>query len=295
MLAAEYQKFKLDPEPPAPSRESYDRFSDPSDELFTRLARMEPPLRLLEGLIIPKSMKGGREAWVFIFLILPLVGIAWLLEVGRHRPGRGRRAGRRARLLASHLAGQALQDQLERLYTPLTQSLADADALTAFCRVKVAAGFKEERKRIAARRDEDLKRAEDNYRKAFAAAEAQRDEKLRKINEDYADRMVEVQTTAAARDARGHRCPRPPHGRAARPGPRPGYPKLDEKYKALKERSGDAIRRRRGVRWPTSWREGMKPAAAELDAINREVDAYCPTWNEPGWADRAHCRGSSRP
>ena len=34
--------------------------------------------------------------------------------------------------------------QLERLYTPLTQSLADADALTAYCRVKIAAEFKEE-------------------------------------------------------------------------------------------------------------------------------------------------------
>ena len=39
------------------------------------------------------------------------------------------------------------------------------------CRVKVAAEFKEERKKIAARREEDLKRAEDSYRKAFAAAE----------------------------------------------------------------------------------------------------------------------------
>ena len=38
---------------------------------------MEPPLKLLEGLIIPKSMKGGREAWVFIFVIVPLVGLAW--------------------------------------------------------------------------------------------------------------------------------------------------------------------------------------------------------------------------
>ena len=45
--------------------------------------------------------------------------------------------------------------------------------LTAHCRGLVDAAFKEERKRIAARRDDDLKRAEENYRKAFAAAEAQ--------------------------------------------------------------------------------------------------------------------------
>ena len=75
----QYRKFKLNPEAPAPTRESYDRYSDPSDELFTRLARMEPPLKLLEGLIIPKAMKGGREAWVFIFVILPLVGLVWCM------------------------------------------------------------------------------------------------------------------------------------------------------------------------------------------------------------------------
>ena len=34
------------------------------------------------------------------------------------------------------------------------------------------------------------------------------------------------------------------------------------------------------------WREGMKAAAAELDAINREVDGYCPDWNDGAWAER---------
>ncbi len=87
------------------------------------------------------------------------------------------------------------QSQLESRYAPLMHSLADADALTAHCRGLVDAAFKDERKKIAARRDDELKRVEENYRKAFAAAEAQRDEKLRKINEVYAKRMVEVQTT----------------------------------------------------------------------------------------------------
>ena len=77
VLAADYRKFKLNPEAPPPTRESYDRYSDPSDELFTRLARMEPPLKLVESLIIPKAMKGGREAWVFVLVILPLVGLGF--------------------------------------------------------------------------------------------------------------------------------------------------------------------------------------------------------------------------
>ena len=90
--------------------------------------------------------------------------------------------------------------------------------LTAHCRGLVDAAFKEERKRIAARRDDELKRAEENYRKAFAAAEAQRDEKLRKINEVYAKRMVEVQTTQQRDMREAIDAARSPSGRAARPG-----------------------------------------------------------------------------
>ncbi len=41
------------------------------------------------------------------------------------------------------------------------------------------------------------------------------------------------------------------------------------------------------------WREGMKAAAAELEAINREVDGYCPAWNDGPWADRAVAAGRS--
>ena len=122
--------------------------------------------------------------------------------------------------------------QLERLYTPLTQSLADADALTAYCRVKVAAELKEERKRIAARREEDLKQVEINFRKAFAAAEARRDEKLRKINEVYAEQMVEVQTTRErnmrkAFDAHDRRMAE------LRAMAETGYPKLDGKVQGI--------------------------------------------------------------
>ena len=69
-LAAEYGKFKLAADLPAPSRESYSKFTNPVDELFDRLGRMEPTIKILEGLIIPKTMKGAREAWVFIVPLL---------------------------------------------------------------------------------------------------------------------------------------------------------------------------------------------------------------------------------
>ena len=43
-LAADYSKFKLAAELPPPSRESYDKFTEPVDEVFNRLGGWNPPL-----------------------------------------------------------------------------------------------------------------------------------------------------------------------------------------------------------------------------------------------------------
>ena len=234
----EYRKFKLNPEATdARLAESYDRYTDPSDELFTRLARMEPPLKLLESLIIPKAMKGGREAWVFVFVILPLVGLAFTVgsEVNMTTMiGAAVVVGAALALLLRTWLLKLSQSQLESRYTPLMHALADADALTAHCRGLVDAAIKDERKKIAVRRDDELRRCEEAYRKAFAAAEAHRDEKLRKINEVYATRMVEVQTT----QQRGMREAIEQHDRRLaelRVQVQTSLPRLDQKFKSLKE------------------------------------------------------------
>ena len=82
VLAAEYAKFRLDPEPPTPVQETYSKFNDPEDALFTRLSGMDSPLRLLEKLLIPKVMKGAREVWVYLFCIVPVAGLtAWQTDL----------------------------------------------------------------------------------------------------------------------------------------------------------------------------------------------------------------------
>jgi len=285
-LAADYRKFGLNPEAPKPVPESYDKFADPGEELFTRLSRMETPLRLLQGLIIPKAVKGRREAWIFIILILGAVGLA-VAYSGDDPIGIGAAAvvgATLAYLLRTWLV-KLSKSQLERLYTPLMQSLADADGLTAYCRGLVDAEFKEERRRVTVRRDEELKRVEQNYRTAFMAAEAQRDERLRKINELYAERMVEVQTTQQ-RDLRDAIDTHDRLMAEIRTRSQTSPPKLDGKYKALKER----IQTDCDTAWRAMagrWRDGMKQAATELDAVNQEVDGYCPTWNDPSWSGRS--------
>jgi hypothetical protein len=288
VLAADYQKFGLNPETPQPVRESYDKLEDPGEELFTRLSRMETPLKLLQGLIIPKAVKGKRDVWIFVVLILAAIGAALYLADWTVEPvglGAAVVAGGVIALLVRTWLVKLSKTQLERLYTPLMQSLADADGLTAYCRQVIDGQLKEERRRVAVRREDELKRADEKYRGAFLAAESHRDERLRKINESYAERMVEVQTTQQ-RDLRGAI---DAHDRLiaeirTRKESRPV--KMDGKYKTLKDQlqteSDDAWRA-----VADRWREGMKRASAELEAVNREVDSYCPTWNDPSWAGRS--------
>ncbi|HLH28947.1 MAG TPA: hypothetical protein VKW77_08515, partial [Acidimicrobiales bacterium] len=92
-LAADHTKLKLNPEPPPPSEEDDSKFDDPVDELFNRLTRMEAPLKLLEGLIIPKLMIGTREVWLYILVVGAIVGPAAYLGGGAAGIGGGIAAG----------------------------------------------------------------------------------------------------------------------------------------------------------------------------------------------------------
>ena len=104
--------------------------------------------------------------------------------------------------------------------------------------------------------------------------------------------MVEVQTTQQREMREAIDAARPPSGRAAHPGPRPACPSSTRSTR--RSRSGwRTSYEPRGATMADRWREGIKTAAAELDAVNREVDGYCPAWNDPVWAERAVAAGRS--
>ncbi|QEH32650.1 ESX-1 secretion system protein EccCa1 [Aquisphaera giovannonii] len=284
-FAIDYAKLKLDSEPPSPMPESYEKFPEPVNELFDRLARMEPPLKLLEGLLIPKSIKGANEAWAYLVPLLAAAGLA--VAMGLDVTGviglavAGLAAGVALRMALVRLAKQ----QLERLYNPLRQSLADADGLLQFCRAGADARHSAARKKAAARHAEELGRAKEAHAASITTGESIRDEKLREINEVYARANVEVQTNQAralrsaidAHDARMAEIPAQSERKLAQ---------LDEGYRTLKEQ----VRAKHSGRWDAlagRWKEGMADVARTLSAVNREVDAIGPAWDAPGWADRA--------
>src|SRR5271166_1399493 len=255
-VAAEYAKFKLVPDLPAPSRESYSKFTEPVDELFKRLGRMEPTIKILEALIIPKTMKGAREAWVFIVPLLVCAGIAIEMEL---------QAAGIAGLAVTGLAVGGLlrtwlvqlsKTQLQRLYNPLVQSLADADGLTAYCRSQAEARYAEERKRLATRHEEDMQRAKEIHVRAIDVGETKRDERIRQINEIYAQRMVDVQTTQAREMSEAVESHQRRMAEIQTQSER-NLVKLDENYKSLKEQ----VRTRFETKWTAlaaRWRDGME-------------------------------------
>ncbi len=272
------------PTVPTPTRGA-PRPDDAIDRIFDRLHKLEPNLALLEGLVIPKLMKGRGPAWVFIVPFLLAVGpLIWL---------QGPAIGAAVALVVAAGAGFFLRLQLSALskhqvsqfYYPLAQALVDAEARVAEGRAEADERLKADKLRLARERDESLQRAGQKQAAEIAGAEDARDAKLRLINEVFARRSAENQTKLATdmRDAVAAYEKR----RAELPAVlEASTRKVDEKYHTLKDR----IRTDHDSAWlamASRWREGMDRARASVDAIAREVDAFGPGWDDPAWSDRA--------
>jgi hypothetical protein len=279
----DYKKFGLAEPSVTPTRETY-RTDDLAGLLFDRLAKAEKPLALLEGLVIPKAMKGTRWLWVFVvpflILVIPLVS-AWGPGVGAAAAaGLSAVIGALLRVWLYALS----KSQVSKLHDPINQTLIDAEALAANCRAVAVRRLAERRAQAAARRDEEQQRAKQLHAKAIATGEAQRDDRLREINETYARTLVDVQTRRerALREAVDDYERRKAEARAQSEAK--GHD-IEEKYRALKEK----IRARHEASWndlAARWREGMDHVRAGLDEVTREADGYGPRWDDPSWPDR---------
>ena len=284
-LAAAYQKkFGLKSEPPAPARETYAKFEKPDDEVFTRLAKLEQPLKLVEGLIIPKMLIGAKEIWVILFGVLLLVVPAAFFSLDATTLGIAAAIGLGVGVGLRFWLLNLARSQLACVYDPLMRSLSDAEGLSQHSKGRAEAQLKQAREKAAARQNQDLQKAKDRHAFVIKAGEDNRDERLRKINEAYAQKMTDVQTNQAramreAIEAHELRVTDLKNRSEA------NFKKLDENYQTLKQQ----IRTRRDSSWQdmaNRWRDGMIQAQAEVAEVNREVDGYGPPWVDPSWDSR---------
>ena len=282
-IHADYRHFGLAEPSSVPLRGAY-RPDDPLDKVFDRLHKLEPEIDYLEGLVIPKAMKGRRFFWLFplvfalaFFPLLaiqpPEVALAVALVIAA-----GGGYFLKVRLYALSKA------QVGKIFYPTSQSLVDAEALAADRLAQVVEANRADRARLAEARDAGLLAAKNEQARAVAAAEAARDEHLRQINEVYARKKVDAQTTLAremgqavlAHDKRQAELPEL-YAATLR--------KLEAGYQATK---AAILARHQAARSALAdrWREGIAGARATLDAVVAEVDAIGPPWDDPSWPDR---------
>ncbi|WP_165245908.1 FtsK/SpoIIIE domain-containing protein [Paludisphaera soli] len=284
VVAVDFRKFGLDPEPPPPARESFDKFAEPGDELFERLSRMGPPLKLLERLIIPRTLKGANEAWVYVSTALLGGGIGLALgadfTVALILAGVGLALGLALRMKLAALA----KEQLERLYVPLMQSSSAAAALGDHCKSRIDGRFQESLRTLAARRDKDLERAKEVHTLTIAQGEADRDERLRQINEVYARKLRE---NAEERERRSREAAETHARKAAdlKAKAEAGAIQLEEGYATAKAQAR-AVHESDVRAVASRWRASVSAAAAVLDEVARRAEGFGLSWEDPDWADR---------
>jgi DNA segregation ATPase FtsK/SpoIIIE, S-DNA-T family len=284
-LFEDYRHFGLPEAPTAPTTSRGSRKTeDPLEKVFDRLQKLEPNLAMLEGLIIPKAMKGKRFLWIFVILLLvlifpslyilgPVSGLAVAFGV----------AGVGGYLLKLQLY-KLSRTQVGKFYYPLMQAMIDAESLVQEARATADEQLKTERQKVATLRDEAMQKAKQKQSTTITNGENDRDERLRVINEVYAKRKVETQTKLAremreAVDLHDKKMIEIPALHEA------AVQKLDGKYHALKEK----LRNHHESAWQemaAQWLEGMAQARAATDAIDREVAIYAPRWDDSSWPDR---------
>ena len=287
VLFRDYQKFGLVAPPDTPTRETY-RKDNPVGLLFDRLGKLEAPLKLLEGLVIPKAMKGMRWLWVFVvpflLLVYPLVmafdGVVGVAVAAVTAIALG--------IVLRVQIFKLCKYQVNQLFDPLSRSLTDATALVAHCRSLADERLKTQRAEAGRRRAEESQRAQQNQARAIAAAEQQRDDRLRDINQVYAQAMVEIQTRQHT-DMRDAVDAYERRKGELRTQAESNSRKLEERYLALKEK----IRTRHEDAWrdmAQRWRTGMANVCSGLEEVGHETDGYGPRWNDPAWDDRPVAR-----
>ena len=291
VLFEDYRHFGLPEAPtlPTPTRGGH-KVENPVDKAFDRLQKLEPNLRMLEGLVIPKSMKGKRFLWLFaILFVVPVVPLILAL---------GPQVGLPVAVGVAAIGGYLLKvqlyslsrNQVGKLIYPLWQALVDAQALVEEARSTADEQYRVARLKAATDRDAAIQKAKARQAKTIADGEADRDERLRVINEVYARRKVETQTKLArdmreAVDLHDRNMAELPTLREA------AFRKLEDKYGVVKEKIRSHHETTRDA-LASRWREGMATARASLGEVSTEVDAYAPRWDDPSWSDRPFPRST---
>ncbi len=171
--------------------------------------------------------------------------------------------------------------QVQRIYRPLCQALAEAEAWCRFCQEQAATGHQRQLADSKRTHDTALHEAETRSQHRLAALQDRRDAELRQAEERYRRRMV---LATRQRDVDSENAEEK-------------YPRLlaelRRRYESDTEQARQHCRRELDdnqadytAAWQAltdRWRLGLANAAAETTAIHQESRQLFPTWDSPSW------------
>ncbi len=271
------------PEPDAPAAEA--RPSEPAEDSLPRVrervSAAEAHLLRSKKLWVLKLARGKRVLALMVLLdLLAAAPAVWspvwyswvaagvlLAVVGG---------------VAAHLSFKAIaRAQVRRVYRPLCQALAEAEAWCCFCQGQAAAGHQRQLADSQRTHDTASREADTRYRHSLAALRDRRDAELRQAEERYRRRMI---LTTRQRDTDSQNAEEK-------------YPRTLAELRRRFEADSDEARQRcrrelddnraaYTAAWQAlteRWRRGLEDAGAEATATDRESRQLFPTWDNPSW------------
>jgi DNA segregation ATPase FtsK/SpoIIIE, S-DNA-T family len=277
-LIAAYRKYGVKPVEVTPQEAS--PADDPLQELDDRIAGADARLAELEALRVPRTLKGSGVGGLFL-LIAIVLAYPMVLAFG---PLYGALADLAATLAIGFLLRAWLYAiagmQVDRVYRPLGQELADIEALVAQARSWAEEVHKARIAEITARRDEEIGRAAQRHDKAIQDSDARRAELSRRAEETFAARREQVQALQEElRRAEEEYVRR--MGEAQRRSEAEGR-QNEEHYRtqvaAIRARDAEAR-----ATLTRHWREGMARVQATLEQVERALGRLNLPWGDPAW------------
>ncbi len=171
--------------------------------------------------------------------------------------------------------------RVRRVFTPLCQTLFDAEQARSRWGEFATARWQREAAEIKQRHESDIKRATDKYASVKSAAQQQRDKELAELEAMYPPKLAELQSQYQSQSQeleRSHREKMVALANAHRTAVAQETERAD--------REDAEVEGRRRSQWQAltdRWRQGLAEVQAEVAALAADTAIRFPDWDSPAW------------
>jgi hypothetical protein len=273
------------------------RGSGSSDDRFAELKRCvadaDAQLATLRHLKIPHCFKGERLLWFFVgmWLVLSLCSalvarVAWGTE-GLWTWVYGLAGGAACVLVvglpALWLLYLMAKRQVDNIYRPICEALAEAETLLGGCQDQALMSYHSQLGEAKRRQDKDLREAGDKYKQLRMEMKARCQKEVQQTVERYRrvraenKKIRERDLTAATERYRQARAELEQQYERVSRQVHDTYGRQMEEAKLAYEKGWNLL--------VTNWQQGLAGVHAAVEEVNLESNGLFPDWTDPCWKD----------